>query len=73
MSNTLNLTIEETLNNLQLNINTLSTTLTDLDVDAKMSELSQLLPALEAKVNEIVKMYNDVSLLQSQVNIVKNN
>lgn len=73
MSNTLNLTIEETLNNLRLNINTLSTTLTDLDVDTKMSELSQLLPALEAKVNEIVKMYNDVSLLQSQVNIVKNN
>jgi uncharacterized protein YhaN len=73
MPNTLNLTIEETLNSLQTNIGTLTTTLSQMDVDAKISEITQLLPSLQSKVNEIVQMYNDVSLLQSQVNIAKNN
>jgi hypothetical protein len=68
----LNLTIEETLNNLNENITTLSTTLAEMELDTKVSELSALIPALQDKVSQIVKMYNDVSELQIQVNAVKN-
>lgn len=73
MSSSLNLTIEETINSLNSNIETLSQTLTEIDVDSKVSELSLLLPSLKSKVDEIIKMYNDVADLQNKVNIVKNN
>ena len=43
-----------------------------MELDTKVSELSALIPALQDKVSQIVKMYNDVSELQIQVNAVKN-
>lgn len=73
MSSSLNLTIEETINSLNSNIETLTQTLSQMDVDSKVSELSLLLPSLKNKVDEILKMYNDVADLQNKVNIVKNN
>ena len=44
-----------------------------MDVDSKVAELSLLLPSLKNKVDEILKMYNDVADIQSKVNITKNN
>jgi uncharacterized protein YhaN len=73
MSSSLNLTIEETINSLNSNINTLTQTLSHMDVDSKVAELSLLLPSLKNKVDEILKMYNDVADLQNKVNVVKNN
>ena len=73
MSSSLNLTIEETINSLNLNIETLTQTLSQMDVDSKVAELSLLLPSLKNKVDEILKMYNDVVDLQNKVNIAKNN
>lgn len=73
MSNSLNLTIEETINSLNTNIETLGQTLSQMDVDSKVSELSLLLPTLKNKTDEIIKMYNDVLELQTKVNNVKNN
>lgn len=73
MSTTLNLTIEETLNNLNNNIETLTENLSQMDVDSKVAELTSLLPSLKNKVDEILKMYNDVKDLQTKVNLVKNN
>ena len=73
MSSSLNLTIEETINSLNSNIETLTQTLSEIDVDSKVAELSLLLPSLKSKVDEILKMYNDVSEIQNKVNIAKNN
>ena len=73
MSTTLNLTIEETVNNLNNNIETLTENLSQMDVDSKVAELTSLLPSLKNKVDEILKMYNDVKDLQTKVNLVKNN
>ena len=73
MSSSLNLTIEETIDSLNLNIETLTQTLSQMDVDSKVAELSLLLPSLKNKVDEILKMYNDVVDLQNKVNIAKNN
>lgn len=72
MSSVLNLTIEETLNNLNSNIVALTTSLSQMDVDSKVTELSSLLPSLKFKVDEIIKMYSDVLELQTKVNAVKN-
>lgn len=72
MSSSLNLTIEETINSLNSNIETLTQTLSQMDVDSKVAELSLLLPSLKNKVDEILKMYNDVADLQNKVNLVKN-
>jgi len=73
MSNSLNLTIEETINSLNSNIETLGQTLSQMDVDSKVSELSLLLLTLKNKTDEIIKMYNDALELQTKVNNVKNN
>ena len=72
MSSSLNLTIEETINNLNNNIETLTENLSQMDVDSKVAELTSLLPLLKNKVDEILKMYNDVKDLQTKVNVVKN-
>ena len=72
MSSSLNLTIEETINNLNNNIETLTENLSQMDVDSKVAELTSLLPSLKNKVDEILKMYNDVKDLQTKVNVVKN-
>ena len=69
----MNLTIEETINSLNSNIETLTQTLSQMDVDSKVAELSLLLLSLKNKVDEILKMYNDVLDLQNKVNIAKNN
>ena len=42
MSSNLNLTINETLNNLQDNINTLTTTLSNMNVDSQITEINNL-------------------------------
>lgn len=73
MSSSMNLTIEETINSLNSNIETLTQTLSQMDVDSKVAELSLLLLSLKNKVDEILKMYNDVLDLQNKVNIAKNN
>lgn len=73
MSSSLNLTIEETINNLNNNIETLTENLSQMNVDSKVAELTSLLPSLKDKVDEILKMYNDVKDLQTKVNLVKNN
>ena len=72
MSSSLNLTIEETINNLNNNIETLTENLSQMDVNSKVAELTSLLPSLKNKVDEILKMYNDVKDLQTKVNVVKN-
>jgi uncharacterized protein YhaN len=72
MSSSLNLTIEETINNLNNNIETLTENLSQMEVDSKVAELTSLLPSLKNKVDEILKMYNDVKDLQTKVNVVKN-
>ena len=72
MSSSLNLTIEETINNLNNNIETLTENLSQMDVDSKVAELTSLLPSLKNKVDEILKMYNEVKDLQTKVNVVKN-
>ena len=72
MSSSLNLTIEETINNLNNNIETLTENLSQMDVDSKVAELTSLLLSLKNKVDEILKMYNDVKDLQTKVNVVKN-
>lgn len=71
MSSNLNLTINETLNNLQDNINTLTTTLSNMNVDSQITEINNLLSGLENKINTILQLYNDVYILQEKVDNVK--
>ena len=60
MSRSLNLTIEETITNLNNNIETLTENLSQMDVDSKVAELTSLLPSLKNKVDEILKMYTTI-------------
>lgn len=70
-SELLQLTIEETISDLSGAVQTLITTLSQMQVDEKISEINVLVTTLNTKINEIIKMYNDVNELQGKVNIAK--
>ena len=71
MSLNLNLSFEQTINNLNNSINSLTLDLSDMNFDTLTSELLTNINNLNNKLNTIVKMYNDVAELQSKVDIVK--
>lgn len=67
----LNLSFEQTINNLNNSINSLTLDLSDMNFDTLTSELLSNVNNLNNKLNTIVQMYNDVAELQSKVNLVK--
>ena len=67
----LNLSFEQTINNLNNSINMLTSDLSGMNFDILTSELLIDFSNLNHKLNTIVKMYNDVAELQSKVDIIK--
>ena len=69
----LNLSFEQTINNLNNSINMLTLDLSDMNFDTLTSELLTNVNNLNNKLNTIVQMYNDVDELQTKVDILKSN
>lgn len=64
--------LQDTLTNLQSNINSLTSDLSNNNLDLKLTETTTLLNTLHIKIDEIIELYSNVQKQQNIVDVSNN-